>query len=147
MCVLLFITLLQQTLRWGLERWINGYKHSLFFQRTEVQFLELPWLLTTICDSISRGFNTLFWPLLTPDQHHIWYGGHTYKQISPTYIHTNKWFQFVLYIYFWVLDHLFEYEWHSRSHIIEKSDALPQKPPSVYRFAIGDAEPWGPQVP
>lgn len=47
----------------GLERWLSSYVHWLLFQKAWVQFLASSWLLTTGCNSISRG---IWRPLLAP---------------------------------------------------------------------------------
>lgn len=47
--------------RVGLETWLSGQEHWLFFQGTRVQFPApaTTWQLTSICNCTSRGFNTL----------------------------------------------------------------------------------------
>jgi len=50
----------------GLERWLRGKEHLLFLQRTQVQSPEPISWLTTICNSSTKSFDTLFW------QTHMW---------------------------------------------------------------------------
>lgn len=49
-----------------LGRGLGGYEHLLFKQRTRIQFLELTWQLTTLCNSAFRDSDALFWPSKSP---------------------------------------------------------------------------------
>jgi hypothetical protein len=56
--------------------------HLLFLQRTWAQFLALTWWLIVVCNSRSRGSDTIVWPLRTPGTR----GAHTHTGEPLTHI-------------------------------------------------------------
>lgn len=65
-------------------------ERQLLFQRNWVRFPATPGWLTTVCNSSSRGFGVLFWPL-----HHCTHVGGKRKRYNSG----NIWIQFWWYLY------------------------------------------------